>query len=129
MPVLNRELAEKEVNKWLDSKKVRATVRRENKDNIEAIIDGFEDGLLVLNKETNAIKQTLIFPTGAIKEIIIQPRLKVSERIERLKNAGNDADSRVVAVLAALSGNIAEALKGMDADDLAVSRNITAFFF
>ena len=129
MPVLNRELAEKEVNKWLDSKKVRATVRRENKDNIEAIIDGFEDGLLVLSEETNAIKQTLIFPTGAIKEIIIQPRLKVSERIERLKNAGNDADSRVVARLAALSGNMTEALKGMDADDLAVSRNITAFFF
>lgn len=129
MPVLNRELAEQEVNKWLDSKRVRATVRRENKDNIEAIIDGFEDGLLILSEETNAIKQTLIFPTGALKEIIIQPRLKVSERIDRLKNAGNDADSRVVAILAALSGNMTEALKGMDADDLAVSRNITAFFF
>lgn len=129
MPVINRELAEKEVNKWLDAKKVRSTVRRENKLNIEAIIDGFEDGLLILSEETNCIKQILIHPTTAIKELIIQPRLKVSERISKLKGAGDDADSRVVALLAALSGNLTEVLKGLDADDLAVSRNITAFFF
>lgn len=129
MPVLSLELAELEVHKWMEAKKVRESVKTANKDNIEQLVEGFADGLLSLNEETNEITQELQFPIDGLKKLVFKPRLSVSERTKYTSRAKSDIDSQIVARLAALSGQNSALIAGMDTDDLAVSRSLTSFFF
>ncbi len=128
MPVLSLELAQAEVEKWMNKKKVRQSVRESNKDNIEILVEGFVDGFLSLNDETNEITQKLIHPTEALKTLTFKPRLTASEKGRYLSKA-NDVNSQIVALLAALSGQNSALIGGLDTDDIAVSRSLTSFFF
>lgn len=127
--LLNEDVATKEFTKWMDAKKIRTSVREDESHNIKSIIEGFKDGILILNEETNEITQKLIFPIEGLKELVFTPRLKVSTRANMLKNAGLDADSRVIAMIGALTGQNTTLLSNLDVDDINASRGLTAFFF
>ena len=128
MPVLSLELAESEVQKWMDAKKVRASIRESNKDNIDGLVEGFKDGLLTLHDD-NIIKQTLIHPIEGLKTIEYKSRLTAQDKSKHLSKAGNDVHAQITGLLAALSGQNSGMLMKLDTDDVAVIRSLTSFFF
>jgi hypothetical protein len=129
MPVLSLELAQQEVEEWMNVKKVRTSVREANKENIQVLADGFMDGLLALNKETNEITQELMHPTDGVKKLVFKSRLTAGDKSKYLSRAKSDINSQIVALLAALSGENSALIAGLDTDDIAVSRSLTSFFF
>lgn len=128
MSKLSIELAEAEVNKWIEARKTRDSVIEANKDNITALIDGFKDGLLSLN-EDNTITQTLLHPIEGLKTIKYKDRLSGFEKQKHTSRAGSDVHSQIIALLAALSCENSALLNKLDTDDIGVIRSLTSFFF
>lgn len=130
--VLAPEVAQAEVQRWLDFKRINEKKREEKKESIESLVSYFEDGTLEL-QEDYTIKQTLKFPIGAneaVKELTFKPRLTVKE-INNAKNKnakGFDTDSYITDRMAALTGVNRELLLNLDTVDAGVCNTIVVFF-
>ncbi len=128
--VISRDLAEQEVNEWLDFKRVKSKKRESNADAIENLIDGFCDGDLVMDQETKEITLKLSFPAGNLNEFKFKPRLKLSDTHTYLKNAkSGDLDARVLAYMCALTGLNSGIVKELDTEDYGLAQSIAIFFF
>lgn len=129
---LSLEQAQKEVNSWLDFKKVSLKKRETLSENIEKIVDGFVTGELTLNPDTFEIIQTLNFPFGEevkVKTLTFKPRITVGEFQQNMTNVKtDDGYGRVFAYIAALTGQHKAVISKMDADDYSLSSNIVVFF-
>jgi hypothetical protein len=129
--LLSPDVARKEVEKWLDYKKVSQSKREDREDSIERLTDGFMDGTLVLN-EDYTITQNLKFPTEGEKPITkldYKPRLKVSTIHQHLQGVkSDDADGRVCAHIAAITGNPKGVIKALDTEDYNIGQAIAIFF-
>lgn len=117
-----REVAEKEIESWLDKKKVFASTRDAYKESIEILIESVSEGVLVLNPDTFELIHTLLFPIEselATTELKYKPRLNDNMLKPYLNGIkANDADGRILATVAALTSvptkNILMALDSMD---------------
>lgn len=127
-----REAAEKEINSWLDYKKVSASKRESYKDQIDLLIDAMIEGSLQLNEDTKVLTQVLSEPLGkdgAVKSLDYKPRLKVSSVHNHMKGVkATDADGRVLAHVCALTSTVSELIKDMYTEDYSVSQAIALFF-
>jgi hypothetical protein len=131
-PKMPRELAEKEVNSWLDYKRVKPSKREDNKDSIDSLIDSFMDGSLSLNPDTSEITLKLNYPVTSnnIDKLVFKPRLKVGEIHKRLANVkSTDGDARVMAYVSALTGQNTGVIADMDSGDYSIAQPIVIFFF
>lgn len=126
-----KDLAEKEVNAWLDFKRVKAKKREENESSIETLIDGFECGALSLNPETKELKLKLGFPIGDSQgELVFKPRLKVGEAHKQLQGvSASNVDGRILAYVSALTNTNSGVIKDMDTEDYTIAQSIAIFFF
>lgn len=126
-----REMAEKEVQAWLDFKRVKSKKAEENSSSIETLIDGFQSGALVLEPETHNIKMKLEFHIGKDqKQLVFKPRLKVGEAHKKLKGVGaSDVDGRILAYVAALTSMNSALIQDMDSEDYSIAQAIAIFFF
>jgi hypothetical protein len=128
---VNRELAEQTVDKWLDYKRVKPAKRESYKASIENITDAVEEGSLILNEETHELEYTLDIPIGdsKIQVLKFRPRLTVGEINKRLKGVSpKEADARVVAYVAALTGQNSGVIELLDTNDYDVCQAISVFF-
>ena len=131
MGKVNRELAEQTVDKWLDYKRVKPAKRESYKASIENITDAVEEGSLILNEETHELEYTLDIPIGESKIQVLKfrPRLTVGEINKRLKGVSpKEADARVVAYVAALTGQNSGVIELLDTNDYDVCQAISVFF-
>lgn len=132
MEKVNRETAEKDVNTWLDSKKVSEKKRETYSEAIETLICAIMDGTLTLRSADNYLIQTLQFPTegeAPVKVLEFKPRLKVFEIHQQTANEKNaDGDTRILAHVAALTGQVKGLIKKLDLEDYNICQSIAIFF-
>lgn len=133
--LVTREIAEEDVNRWLDYRKTRQSYREKNKDQIEQLIELVEDGLLSIDDECNMTLQ-LIEPlkdkeTGASvkNELTFKPRITQLEVTKHLKGtSAQDIDGRVLAYIAAATGTPKGYLNKLDVSDYNTAQSIVMFF-
>lgn len=128
---VSREVAEKDVQRWLEAKRVRQTKRESLKDYIESLILEVMEGFISIDDDCN-LTQKLRFPIGLhenIKELNFKSRLKVLEINEFLKNVKQgDNDGRVLAYILAATEQPLGIIQSLDTEDLGVSQSIAVFF-
>jgi hypothetical protein len=125
------DVATEEVNKWLDYKKVNEKKREAYKDNIDALVQGVCDGILILN-EDNTFTHNLQFPIEGempIHKLDYKPRLKMSTVHNHLQGVKpSDGDGRVCAYIAALTSKPKAVVKDLDTEDYSIGQSIAIFF-
>ena len=127
--VVSRDVAMIEVEKWLDNKKLSDKKRETNKDSIDALIEGIEDGILSIDESDFSIKMNLDFPVGDLKTLTFKARLSVGELHKYLNGVkSTDGDGRILAYVCALTGQNSGLIKMMFLEDYSVASNIAYFF-
>jgi len=127
--VISKEQAEKEVNSWLDYKKVSPKKRETLKGNIAYLVEAMMEGLLVLDSETFVFEHTLKFPVGETKKLKYKPRLTIKEiqdRTQNIKISGPLEQS--IAYISALTGQPSSIIKEMDSEDNTLADYLSFFF-
>ncbi len=134
MALVSKEVATKDIDRWLDYKKVRDSKREANKEYIDSLVAAVCDGLLVVNDDLT-ITQTLLFPIedkegkDAFKTLEYKARLNVS--LLHLHMNGikpGDNDGRLLAHVAALTAKPKELIKKIDTEDYGIALSIAVFF-
>lgn len=129
------EVAEKEVDLWLDYKRVKSKKRENLAPQIEVLVDGIVDGSLVLDHQSFVFKQILLFPLKnskgdvTVASISYKPRLNVKQINAKMKGVKpTDADARVVGYIAALTDEATEVLTHLDSEDNSIAQAFATFF-
>lgn len=134
---VGREIAEMEVNAWLDSKGINEKQRGEegNGESVEKLIEAVQDGTLSIDQETFEITHSLRIPIEndegetTISSLVYKPRLKVFELQKALKGTkGSDVDARLIAYISAFSGKPKGVIGGLDLIDYNIAQGIAIFF-
>ncbi len=128
---ISPDIAEEEVDKWLDYKHVSESKRETNKAQIEVITNAIADGYLTLN-EDHSFTQHLNFPTegdAPVTELQFKPRLRVKQIHSHLKGVkADDIDARLAAYVGALTSQPNAVIKGLDTEDYSIAQAIALFF-
>lgn len=131
---ISEEVAIKEVNKWLDYKKVDDLKREENKDNIKELVHAICMGYLSLDKDFNFV-QKLKFPIEADDKSIVasefkyKPRLRMAEIDSKTANIkATNPFALIGAYISALTDTNSGIIKQMESSDYSVARGIAIFF-
>ncbi len=132
--VVSKDIAQGEIEKWLEYKKVSDIERQSNKENIDSIIDSISQGHIVLNEDYTLV-QTLKFPIEdkegktAFSILEYKPRINVSLCHLHLQGVkSTDADGRLLAYVCALTSKPKELIKKLDTSDYKISQSIAIFF-
>jgi len=125
-----REIATKEVEGWLEYKRIKTAQRESNKDSIESMIECVMEGDLEINSVTNEITHNLNFPIDeAIKKLIYKPRLNDSMLEPFMKGVKpSDGFAVSLAYIAALTNQTRGTLGKLDTGDMRIARSIMVFF-
>ena len=132
--VISKDVAIKEVDRWLDYKRIKPRKRENLSDNIEAMVDAVMDGTLVLEKNYDWT-HNLTFPLENDKGEVTVDKLSYKSRImvrdinSRMKGIkAGDGDARVIGYVSALTGEPAGVLNTLDTEDQAIFLHIATFF-
>lgn len=130
---ITREMAEAEVNGWLDHKKVSAKKRDDQKDSVKALVDAIEEGHLIMNPETKVITHKLKFPLTSgdrpIESLDYKPRLDIKTVHKAMEGVkASDADGRILAYVAALSSKPKAVIEKFDSEDYSICQSVAIFF-
>ena len=129
MGAVSKEIAEAEIKKWLDVKKVRDTKRESYKESVSTLIEAVCSGNLVLN-EDNSLTHTLSFPVradNAFKTLTYKSRLDVNTRMKYSEGVIG-GEPRIVATIAALTGQGNLIIASMDTEDYGIASSVALFF-
>lgn len=127
------EIAQKEVEQWLDYKQVETSKRESYKDNIETLVNAIVAGRIVIDSEKQyKIQHNLKFPFGEDVKIVsfdYKARLKVNEVTKAMQGVkATDISSMIGAYLSALSGQPKAVIGNMDTEDYNVAQSVAIFF-
>lgn len=134
MTVIPKETAEKEINSWLDYKRIKAPKREENQKIIDALVSDIQNGYLEFDEESMEFTYKLQFPLNAeggngIDRLTFVPRLTGADLEPYLKNAkAGDSDGRLRAYICALTKQPTAIIKKLDTCDMETCTNIALFF-
>lgn len=130
--VINEAVARKDVERWLDFKKVGASKREDNSAAIDGIVAAVMDGDMIISQEGHEITHVLRFPIGnnnAIKELNYKARLSIKERNKKLKGTkATDTADYLVALIAALASENKAVIEELDTEDHNIAQNVALFF-
>jgi hypothetical protein len=131
---VSQEVAQKEIDSWLDFKKVKAEKRTE-KDKakqIQDLVDLVSAGDLVLDKETKEFTHTLLFPIeNELKTTVLKyaPRVNVAKVQKNMVGVkGDDLHGMILAYGAAITGQPKGLLKELDSEDYRILQAVAVFF-
>lgn len=133
-PKVSEEVAQEEINRWLDYRRISARKREESDGLIKGLVDNVMDGVLVIN-EDNSITHNLLFPIeseagkASVTSINYKPRLyefEISKATKGLKSG--DFDGRMKAYAQALTGESTGILGKMESADHSISVSVISFF-
>lgn len=131
---VDKETATKEVDRWLDAKKVMPSKRENNRDAIEKLVECVMYGQLIVT-DNDTLQQVLIWPLGdneSIKTLDYRQRINletINARIKRENIKATDVDARIMAYAAALTSQPTAILGKMDTEDTGLMQSIVSFFF
>ncbi len=130
MPVVSKEQAIKEVNSWLDFKKVKPHIREKYQESIDELIIAFENGDMSLNPEKFEITYKLMHQVGesSLKELTFAPRANEALFRQYGVNEAKDQRSKINSKIGALTGQNAKLIGYIDHEDLREIDNIAIFF-
>ena len=130
-PVVSKEVATAEINKWLESKKVGSLKREANENQINVLIEAICDGYLSLAEDFTLV-HTLKFPPSEgkpLKELRYKNRITLKEVTENMKNVkAQDVDGRILAYASALTGEAKGIMARFDTEDSGILQAIVLFF-
>lgn len=128
MSAIAKEVAEKEVNAWLDYKKIKPKQRTASAPMIEELVEAVMEGIISID-EKNVIKHKLSYPVdGLYSELTYKPRLTVGESLQSSVSIGSAFDSMILSTISALTGKGTIELQKMDTEDYKISKSIAVFF-
>lgn len=126
---ISRDVAEREINDWLDSKKVFDSEKEDKADHIDILTDAIMNGVLIWNSEEKKLKQRLLFPIDEIEELNFEHRLNHKMLAPYLKGVSEkDSDGRMLAHIAALTKVNRGILQSLDSRDKKIAISIVIFF-
>ncbi len=131
MGTVATEQAQKEIESWLEYKKIGDKKLEAYKDNIETLVDSICEGNLVLNEDKSLTYKLKFPPEGekSITELKFSARLKVADLHKSLKGvSANDADERLLSYGAALTGLPKGIFRALDMEDYSIVQAIVVFF-
>lgn len=132
-PKITKEAAEKEVDSWLDYKRIDPLQREDQKDQIAALVSYIQNGNLVLNEDFT-FTHILKFPLGEdgkmpVRELKYQARLKERDLTHKLSAVkSDDSEGRLMAHYQALTGEVKGIISSLDKEDIKIARSIAVFF-
>lgn len=125
------EVAQAEVEKWLDWMKIMPGQREKHQDEIDILIEAVSYGNLELSEDMTWT-QHLLFPFGEeieIKNITYKKRINDKLMEPYLKGVkATDGDGRILAYKACMTGLEKALVKVVDPQDGRVLNALTAFF-
>ncbi len=125
------EIADAEIEEWLDVKKVRPSTRETNKDSIENMKDAVVEGILRVN-ENKTLTHFLLEPVGEekkITELTYKTRLNDRMKIPYMKGIkSDDVFGMLNGTIAALTTTPREVIMAMDTEDKRLAQAIAVFF-
>lgn len=123
------ELAAAEIAGWLDYKKVSAKKRESYKDAIETLTEAIVEGHISIG-EDHTITHRLLFPLdGFASELVYTPRITVGDLTKKMQGVkAGDADGRIMAYAAALTGLSVGLLAKLDTEDNSICQAVAVFF-
>lgn len=129
---VTREIAQKEVEGWLDYKKIRPSQRETHKDVIETLIEEVSEGTLEIDQTTFKITHNLLVPIGendSLKKVDYRARLNDNILEPFMKGVKpSDFISVGLAYIAALTNVNKGILSRMDSADMRIAKGIMVFF-
>lgn len=127
--IIPQEIAQTEIDSWLDFKKISDKKRESLKGNIESLVSGIMDGTLALDPETFVLTQKLNFPIGTINELKYKARLKMDAVQSRLSNVRpGDMYGTSFGWIAALTDQPVSIIKQIDNEDYTLADHLSFFF-
>ncbi len=128
MTLVSKEIAEKDVNTWLDKQRVKPRARAEKEKDIESLIEAVMYGELSFDDDGHAV-QALQFPIGGVNQLVYSSRITLDDISTKTKGSGGtDAFSIIAAYISASTGVAIGLLKKMDNSDMGLAGNVVAFF-
>lgn len=134
MTKISNEVAIKEVQKWLDAKRVSESKRSSMSDSIDALVGAVEEGNLVVSDDGTELVQILNYPIGTenpLKELKYKLRVSVDDLHKRMIGSqikSTDIDGRLRAYASALTGQSYVNIGNMDSSDYSITTTIVNFF-
>jgi hypothetical protein len=134
MDKVTREVAEADVQSWLDYKKIFTQTREKYKDHIDVLVDAVMNGALVLDKEKYSFIHTLLFPFEVkdgegTTELKFRARANGNLLNEKMRGVkSDDADARLEAMIAALCDVPRGMIGKLDTADKRITVAIGIFF-
>jgi hypothetical protein len=128
---ISRDVAEEEIEVWLDKKKVFQETRDKYKDHIEVIVEAMMNGVLQLNEKME-FHHTLLFEIGeggAIDHLDYLFRANdkiIAPHMKGVKN--DDVDGRLNALIAAITKQTRGIISNLDTVDKRIATAIGIFF-
>lgn len=128
---VDQQQAEKEVNAWLDYKRIDEFEREDKEIFTRKLVNAVCDGRITID-ENFVLTQILCFPIGGempIDKLEYKPRVKTSSIHVRLQNVKpSDADGRMSAIIGAITAKPTAVIKDMDTIDYSLAQAISLFF-
>lgn len=135
MNVISIDLANAEMEKWLDHKRVSVARRESKKLAIDGLASEIAAGNLVLMPDTFKLKYTLKFPITsesgeeALSELEFMPRLRAQDVVPYMKGIkADDLKGTLRANIAALTRKSMGIIQKMDTEDMDVAESVSLFF-
>lgn len=131
---VTEEIAEQDVNRWLDTKKFSKDKRQSMKETIKEMVGFVKEGNLIISDD-GKITQVLNFEIGEedkVTEFQYQNRISVDDIHKRMTGSqvkAGDADGRIRVYVAALTKRPYALIGQLDSTDWSVASTIASFFF
>lgn len=133
---IEKELAQQEVNEWLDYKRIKPNKREASEDAIEALVEAVQYGDLSID-EDKVMTHKLIFPLTneqgeeTVKELKYQPRVStgaITQKTGAVKGKALDYNTIITAYVSALTDKPLALIERLDTEDRKISQAIVSFF-
>lgn len=133
MQVITQEVAAKEVEGWLNFKRIPEAYIKGSGAYVNGITISVMEGIFTIDPATKEITHKLLFPIGVgefqITELKYKPRLGVS--VIQASIAGLspvDLTGRTLGTIAAMCGRPRTEIGPMDSEDFRAASDLAAFF-
>jgi hypothetical protein len=128
---VSKDIAQADVNKWLDYKKIGESKRNSNQGQIDSLVDAISEGNLIVNEDMS-ITHVLKFPLDGettVTELKYKARMNSEAVLPHLNGVKpTDVDGRMVAYTAALTSQLKAIIKKLDTEDSTLAHAVVVFF-
>lgn len=134
MEKISKDVAVIEFEKWLDFKRVKDTKRKDSEAQENEIVSAIASGNIIVEDDFT-LTHKLEFPVQndkgvvSLSELKYKPRIQVRQLNAKLKGVkADDADGRILAYAAALTGENTGMIGCLDTEDYRIASCIVMYF-